>query len=718
MNSIITKVIKLVLFAIPAVAMVVASDMYFPFITGKSFAFRLAVELVFCLYIGLAWADEAYRPRWNSIMKSFAVFTLVVLVADIFAVDSTRAIFSNFERMEGFVLIAHLFAYYIVLVSILREKRDWTIMLFSTVGISVFMMLFGLLQLFGGAVINQGGLRLDGTLGNSAYMATYMVFHIFFLLYLWVTNGNKIKGIGDSVLGGTLIYIVYYLLSLMMGDLSFGKPGGVLLALGLLLCVKICWVRFSSVFKRFEKVMSFGLYGFVCVLQVVILYYTATRGATLGFIGGIVIASLYILYSNREDKRVRTIALIILGLIVVSVSLFVVFRKSDVIQKSPVLNRFANISLNDSTQARAIIWPMAFEAFKEHPVFGWGQDNFIFAFAKYYRPEMIRHEAWFDRTHNVFLDWLIAGGALGFVSYLLLYLFAIRQLVRSVVFDKKEKAILGGLLFAYAFLNLFIFDNLVSYCLFVLLLGLASSSFVTDVKRKSINNMEFSAFAMLCCLAFAAMFILNYGAYKQNITLTKALSPQKEGYNKNIELVENAVNAGPTGRFESLEQMDSIVRSILSSKNISNEDKNRVAMLLIKDFEKYNQENPDELRGRYILGVFLVDVGLYDDGISLLEEVISMSPKKQQTYYALAKAYFFKAGQNSDEKLIEQGLMYLKSAYEFAPQMDGPRNIYLNTLLSLNKLDVVDEVLKKTTNPKETIDPAIVDILVKKGLLK
>ncbi len=718
MNNIIKNTIKTILFAIPAISMVVVGDMYFPFITGKNFLFRIAVELVLCLYIVLAFADKTYRPKWNGFLMAFASFVGVMFVADIFAVNSTKAIWSNFERMEGFVMLAHLFAYFLVLASVLREKKDWMIMLLSTVSVSVFMTLFAYLQFFGGAAINQGSIRLDGTLGNAAYMATYTVFHIFFLFYLWISNGNKVKGIGDATLVGVVIYIVYYLSFLKMGDLVFSKAGGALLVVALLLGLKLCWFRFSSRFSKLENIFATTLYVFLISTQMFILYHTATRGAMIGFLGGIIIALGFILYTNRQNKRIRNTAISILILIFLFIGGFIIFRKADFIQNSPVLNRFANISLNDSTQARATIWPMAIEAFKENPILGWGQDNFIFAFAKYYKPEMIRHEPWFDRTHNAFLDWLVAGGILGFVGYLSLYIYALHGLLKSIIFEKREKAVLIGLLFAYGFLSLFIFDNLISYYLFILLLGLCSLRVHEENKKYVPEKISGIILLMMVCIFALISFFINFKPYKQNITLTASISNHKDGYNKNLELIEKAIVESPVGRFEALEQMVNISRSIVAASNVPDADKSNFVLKTFNQFNSYIKSNPEDVRGIFMLGAFLADIGLYNDAIPFLEKARSMSPQKQQIYYSLAKAYFVKAERENNRELIATGLQMLKTAYEFAPTMDGPREVYVSALVSIGRLTEAKMIVDTIVNPKETLDKGLVGLLIQKGILK
>src|SRR3989344_4669967 len=183
-NQIVKNIIKYLVFALPVVALVSPVNMFFPFITGKAFLFRVAVELAFFLYLALAVSDKTYRPKWDALTVAFAVFVGVMLVADIFAINSAKALWSNFERMDGFVTLAHLFVYFIVASSVLKSRRDWKVWILSAVAISIYMLYFSFLQLSGEATINQGGVRVDGSLGNATYLGTYLVFHFFFLLYL------------------------------------------------------------------------------------------------------------------------------------------------------------------------------------------------------------------------------------------------------------------------------------------------------------------------------------------------------------------------------------------------------------------------------------------------------------------------------------------------------------------------------------------------------
>ena len=100
----------------------------------------------------------------------------------------------------------------------------------------------------------------------------------------------------------------------------------------------------------------------------------------------------------------------IIGIIALG-GIFLSIRKTTFVEKSQTLNRLASISFEEfKTEARFTVWGMAIQGFKENPVLGYGEENFNLVFNKYYDPRIYNQEQWFDRAHNVFLDWLIAGG--------------------------------------------------------------------------------------------------------------------------------------------------------------------------------------------------------------------------------------------------------------------------------------------------------------------
>jgi hypothetical protein len=69
------------LFAVPFVPLVVSSSLFFPFIAGKGFAFRVIVEIIFACYLVLAVRDESFRPKFSWILGSISAFLIVMAFA-------------------------------------------------------------------------------------------------------------------------------------------------------------------------------------------------------------------------------------------------------------------------------------------------------------------------------------------------------------------------------------------------------------------------------------------------------------------------------------------------------------------------------------------------------------------------------------------------------------------------------------------------------------
>ena len=71
-------------------------NLFFPYITGKNFAFRILVEVAFLCWVLLALKEPKYRPRVSTIMWVVLAFVAWMAVATFFSVDPVKSFFSNF----------------------------------------------------------------------------------------------------------------------------------------------------------------------------------------------------------------------------------------------------------------------------------------------------------------------------------------------------------------------------------------------------------------------------------------------------------------------------------------------------------------------------------------------------------------------------------------------------------------------------------------------
>ncbi|KKW30805.1 MAG: hypothetical protein UY74_C0031G0003 [Candidatus Kaiserbacteria bacterium GW2011_GWC2_52_8b] len=179
------------IFTLPFIILIVAQSMFFPFITGKNFTFRIIVEIITGAWLALALVYPKYRPRRSWILGVVAIFVLVMAIADAQGVYPFKSFWSNYERMDGWVTLIHVFAYLTVASSVINSEKIWRLLFQVTLGVSVFMGLYGFLQLTGHEALGQGGSaglssRIDATFGNPIYLAVYMLFHVFIATLLWL----------------------------------------------------------------------------------------------------------------------------------------------------------------------------------------------------------------------------------------------------------------------------------------------------------------------------------------------------------------------------------------------------------------------------------------------------------------------------------------------------------------------------------------------------
>lgn len=610
------------IFLVPFVPLIVTGSTFFPFITGKNFVFRALVMAAGLSWFFLAVRAPEYRPRRSWLMVAVGVFIALIALADFFGVNPTKSFWSNFERMEGLVALLHLGLFFLVLGSVMTE-RLWTRFFQTSVGVSVLLSLYGFFQLAGVLVINQGGVRLDATFGNATYLAVYMLMHIFITLWL-----------------------------------LYRTPRASLLR----------WV-----------------YVLALALQSIILYYTATRGAILGVLGGLALSGIIIALTDRSHPRLRRGALAGIAVLVVLVGMFVLVRRMSFVATNPILSRFADISLSERTvRSRFTIWSMALDGFKERPVLGWGQENFIYVFGKYYRPEMYNQEPWFDRAHNVFFDWLIAGGVLGLLGYLSLFGLLAWSLWRKnengmALFDPVERGLFTGLLAGYFFHNIFVFDNIVSYIFFFALLACVHSRMVgrpdanEHVSPPPFNSMQLFAAFTGVVVAVAGFYFFTYKGARASQMLLSTLAQNAKGPAGNLALFQRVLSYSVIGKEEAQEQL-TYAAATAYGLSIPDALKKDFIITARVEMEGKLKDDPENPRTPLFLGSMLLRTGDPAGAIHYFEYALERSPRRQLTLFEMGSAYI-------SQKKYTDAVETFKKAFDLAPDYDAARTNYAVALM-------------------------------------
>jgi O-antigen ligase/tetratricopeptide (TPR) repeat protein len=612
---------------------VVSESQLYPFITGKNFSFRILTEVLLAIWlIAMIW-DKEIRPKFSWIMGSILLFVGAMSVADILSVNPAKSFWSNFERMDGLVTILHLLGYFLVAGSVLFNRKKWSAIAHTSLVSSLVMSVYVFFQLGGKIAINQGGVRVDGTFGNATYLAVFMLFNFFIALFLLAKTYNVWKATESK---------------------------------------RSLWFAIS--------------YVIVGILNTVVIYFTATRGVILGLIGGVLLTAIIVAIFGKKEPVLRKWSIGALAAVLILIGGFFAIRTTDFAKNSPTLGRFTSLSLEEiKSQGRWFVWPMAVEGIKEKPIFGWGQESFNYVFNEHYDPRMYNQEQWFDRAHNVVLDWFIAGGVVGFLGYMSMFAALLYVLWKNQSLSLVEKAIIVGLTAAYFFQNLFVFDNLFSYVYFFTLLAFVHSENVGDrsvpqwiEKLCSTSFLKKGGWVIVPVLILFLIYSLNIRHISASRALINALISVETNQQQSLERFREAYEKDSFGDQEITEQFFSALSKLLAS-GISQEQKNELVGLAISKMLEQIEQDPENARLYYFLGNFESRIGKYDDALIHLGKAIELSPRKQRIIQEIGLVYLAKGE-------FEKGTEYLKQAYDLGPQFSESAILYaIGALHSKNK---------------------------------
>ncbi len=680
---------------------ILINNLFFPFITGKAFYFRIIVEIATLLYIVLAAIDREYRPRLSPIMASAGIFLIILGLATVSAVDPLKAFWSNFERMEGFVLFLHLFAYLVVAGSVMKHKSGWWTWFFNaTLVMSVVIGADAFISFYSDP--NQVGYRIFGNLGNSSYLGVYSLIHIFIALFF------VLKKIGH---------------------------------------------RSAKVLAAQGAYVSVGFYALVAIFNLIVLFNTGTRGSFVGLVLGILVTALLIAIFERQNRGLRKIGIVLVSLSVAFVVFLGLFKESPLIRGNDMLNRFAELMtldfkavLENQGKSRHLLWGMAWEGVKERPVLGWGLDNFHYVFAEKYNPAMYAQEQWFDRSHNVFMDWMVSAGILGLLAYLSLFGFAIYMVLRisEQRMSFSLKAILIGGFVAYLGHNAFIFDNLSSYILFFSTLAFIHASYLHDMEEKAAlasksahggahdghhsqshqhsqkrttqyPGLQPSMVAGVAVVATIVMFWVCYQVnmrpWSANQTLLDGLRPQildakgkavTQAAEAKFAKVKQAYEMRVMSNSEPLEQLAEKAAEVLAS-NATNEAKSAAFQYVDRAFSEQFARTPKDPRPYYFYVTLLTRSGLNDKAYEAVQQAVALSPKKQ-SFLAMQFIIEMQLG-----KKAEAYNTALKS-YTLEPRNEEARRFYVASLVLVGKASEAEATATTTESRiKYLTDPAVLN---------
>lgn len=632
-EPILAKILKYLMYATAFIPLVIFSQFMSPFHFGKVIVFRSLIEIALVFYILLVWQDRTYLPKINKIFLSFFLFTVAFTVTTATSIASYSSFWGSIERMGGLWTFWHYFLFFIILISVLRTKRDW----FLFTEIIVFA---GILSAFYGF-----GQKTD--------------------FKFFIGSGNRARIFGT--LGNPALFAGYQLLTLFLSLTLFFKVG-------------------NSSYKK----IFFG--SAVAVMSLAVLM-TAVRGSILALgVGFIIFAFLYAWNYKTQFAKKILISLLISAVLFVVFSL--TMKNTAFVTNSSYLTRVTNISFSNFTvKTRFWAWQAGLKGWSESPrtvLLGWGPENFNIPFSKNFNPKFFTgpgSETLFDRAHNMFVEILVTMGLLGFLVYLGLFA-AIFSCLKKIK-QTPENMIYGlgfiPLVVAYMIHNAFIFDTSANFITFFSVLGFISflsdshdnKKNITEPAKHHNQTLQGIAAVILIIIVSVLIYKTNILPSKANYTTTRAILLGWSGnFNATVAKYQQAMTYDVPGKYEirhrfgqyMLEQSQKSVNWDPITKYFKPEFIEAVK-IVIAEVQKNADENPyDYLPHLYIARMNIIlgkddpKSPYNDEALVHALKALELSPTFVRTNYEIAQAYL-----NKKDKI--KAAEYFKRAAELNPEV-------------------------------------------------
>lgn len=657
----------LLLLLVPAVLPIVyIGGIVYPYVTPKTFLLIGSSTLALTLFAYLALTGQAFfygRLRAKTTWIP-AFLLLVAYVTSFFGIDFYHSFWGLFERGDGLLTqTAITISFYLILIS-----ADRAFLLRSMKSVTVIA-------------------------GLVAAVAVLQ----------WAT----------TIIGEKAAFLPP--VSGRIGS-TFGNAAFLAGYLGMALFVMLALLRDADdTWRRIAKSAA--------LLSVLAIVFAATRGTILALVVAGVVALALTAWGAREGKVKKTAQTGLIALIVIA-GLFFAFRSNLSHSSFEPIQRIASISLSDGTVgSRLFVWSHILEESLKRPLLGYGAEHVGQLFDTVYDPGKIV-EQWFDRSHNVFLDYFAQYGVFGLASYLaLISAFAWYSLA---LYRREPRGLSNpGLLFfllilTYAVQNFFVFDTPSSlwllYALFAFLIVESSEVSPTSLRKRMPIFVPWAV-----SVGIALTLIPTVGMpLAANIYLTKGYFYHLIDVNKANEYFEKGLSFGTYADLEygyqAYDMYTAHQAPILTGKE--RESAYDFALsVLIADFNKYPYDARTATYLAHVIDTAPPDVTV-DDAFDaqVLSRAIELSPLRAQAWYmtaniSLRKADAFKNDADK-ETYFREAITVLETYAQKEPTLPLPgytlATIYYKLGDTATAKKWADEALVLYTSPDTAVaGPAV-----------
>jgi O-antigen ligase len=599
------------------ILLVIKGYAYSPYVAARSLGFRIITEVLAIAWILLAIREPKYRPQMNFFIFNFVIFLLIMAVTSFLGEDPGKSFWGNLLRMEGVTIYVHLFAYIIVLSSVLQTREAWK-MHFQMHFYAGFI--FATLTILDWLFTSQRG-RASTFLGNPVYVATYSYYMVF------------------------VSAIVFAFAKQEPARNQFLE--------------KVCILAF--------------------LMHLLVIFLSGTRAVMLGSVVAFAATAFLAIFVVKEQKKIRKYAILALSFLIAFSVLFLALRNTAFIKNSPMLNRIAAATPDSKAASiRIASWKAAIEGAKERPFRGWGLENFEMVMSKHFDPLLADHGQWFDRAHNMYLDWLVATGIIGLLAILGLFGSHFWQVWRGKHdLPPVLKVLLTGMLLGYLIQEFFAFDSIMSLILWgtmaALVLSRNSDNFPNTFQPRTGASRRVVTIFLLCIAS--VILASNYRLIRPNVLLARTQHYKHgEDPSQTREIFENLLASGSYGREEILEELFNFVTTGITWAHHSPDKRASYYALLFAELDKEILRRPLDPRTLWFAARARMEVGDNATAITLMRRAKILAPKMPIILSTLGRAYF----QSNDYVSTEQELAGL---FALAPQDKTIRAAYVQILI-------------------------------------
>lgn len=603
-SKILSRIIFILLLLTTFTPLVYQKKLFYSYDSEKGLFFRFILEIMLGLWLILILKEPSFRPRRSPINLALCFLAFALIIVDIFSVDVYLSIFSNFERMAGLILYLSIFAYCLIIASILNSSRRWIIFGIMLSVVALIVSIKGIIQSYNPQEMIENGGRIVATIGNPNQLASYLLLRFFvvgILIFEWILPMKKSRK-----------------------SLSF--------------------------FLLFLSIFFILIYG-ICLLK------TSTRGAILGMILGIVLILVLAFIKTQKIKLKVVFGSVLSIFILLLVGLFSL-RKTDFVKNNSVLNRITVNDGNLTINSRLENYKIAIDGIKAKPFLGWGQETYHYTYAQYFNTKLYNDAPWYDRVHNTILEWMIVGGLFGIIAYLTLWIALLYQLwQKNNKLKTFTKVIISGFLLAYFINNLLLFDSLLSLMAFVIIIGFIENySTEKGIEKPYLfkNNIVLLGSIFTAIFMYFIVKITCIDAYKTNKSIARAYNA--ESLEEVIEIYEQAYPKALIGQREIAEQLANMAKEIANNPVPENTKKlyfETTQNILQKELKNC----PNYVRFQNIQANVFEAQNNYSEAIKIHEKVRITAPKYQRNLTDLGILYAKNNQYEEGHKILQETLL-------------------------------------------------------------